>query len=289
MESSIESLIEELERDPLLNEPDQLRQRIEALDRLAAFLEDGESAQHFEPWIYDQAKAVYAKVDAANSEFYESIRREIQRGTGREVLLQYLCESASERGVDGLAHGDGYDYLDDLISGVLRLEMPVAQVALLEAEMVPYQPTPARPIFDMIRRTGLNEQDVLMDLGSGLGHVPLLTAICSNARAIGIEIEAAYVTCARQCAEALHLNNATFIQQDVRDADLSRGTLFYLYTPFTGTILRSVLESLRREAATREIRICTFGPCAPIVAEEGWLHGNGDVETDRISRFSSRM
>ena len=43
--------------------------------------------------------------------------------------------------------------------------------------------------------------------------------------------------------ERLKLERVTFIQQDARAADFSGGTVFYLYTPFTGSILRSVLDN----------------------------------------------
>ena len=74
---------------------------------------------------------------------------------------------------------------------------------------------------------------------------------------------------------------------DVRAADLSHGTVFYLYTPFSGAILRDVLNSLRQEAVKREIRICTFGPCTQVVAEEQWLSVIGVLETDQIAIFRS--
>src|SRR6201999_1757176 len=132
--------------------------------------------------------------------------------------------------------------------------------------MVAYQPTPARHIFDLIRRTKLDAEDVFIDLGSGLGHVPLLIATCTKARAIGIELEPPYVECARRCARELNLTNANFLSEDVRETDLSSGTVFYLYTPFRGAILRTVLDQLHAQAKKLAIRVCTFGPCTPIVA-----------------------
>jgi hypothetical protein len=139
----------------------------------------------------------------------------------------------------------------------------------------------------MIGRTALTARDVLVDLGSGLGHVPLLASICTEASSIGIELEAAYVNCARTSAQALNVKNVTFIEQDARLADLSAGTVFYLYTPFIGTILRDVLDSLRREASGREIRVCALGPCMHTIAQERWLKVAGPLETDRIAVFCS--
>jgi hypothetical protein len=203
-------------------------------------------------------------------------------------LLQFVAKSDPAANSGSLPSGESYDYLDDLISGVLQLERPADLRVQLAAEMVAYQPTPARHIFALIGRTALTEHDVLIDLGSGLGHVPLLVSICTGARCIGIELEAAYVDCARRSAQALQLNDVTFIQQDAQAADLSSGTVFYLYTPFRGSILRTVLDSLRREAQGREIRLCTYGPCTPTVAEEPWLVSTGTPKVDQIAEFSSR-
>ncbi|RSL15732.1 histone methylation protein DOT1 [Edaphobacter aggregans] len=296
MMHGLQNLIGELEQDCSLNEPDRLRQRIDALDRLDAYLDgqlDGPLpaiiTQSIAPEIYPRAKALYVRLEQANSELYQTIRLEIQRSAERYELLQRLASQSNQSdNTTSPTVGEGYDYLDELVSGVLQFEEPSTDIAQLPAEMVFYQPTPARHIFDLIHRVALTERDVLIDLGSGMGHVPLLAAICTSARSIGIELEAAYVDCARQSAQALNLNNVAFIQQDARTADLSTGTVFYLYTPFIGMILRTVLDSLRREAATRPIRICTFGPCTAIIAEEPWLEAVGPLETHRLAIFRSR-
>jgi hypothetical protein len=290
---ALQNLIRELEQDRSLDEPDRLRQRIEALDRLDAYLLDGQlptlGVQSIEAEIYQRARALYAKLEAANFELYQAIRHEIRRGAGPDSLLRWV-PSRFGRGEDAVSvpSGESYDYLDDLVSGVLQFGNPDPGVVPLAAEMVFYQPTPARHIFDLIARTALTERDVLVDLGSGLGHVSLLASICTGARNIGIELEAAYVECARHSAKTLNLNNVIFVKQDAREADLSGGTVFYLYTPFTGTILRAVLDSLRREAASREIRICTFGPCTPTIVEQRWLETLGPSEVDGIAVFRSR-
>jgi hypothetical protein len=289
MTIALERLIAELEEDRSLDQPDRVRQRLEALNRLDALLSNGDLvavAQPAQNGIDHRARRLCGKLELASLELYKTIRSEIQRGVGSGALLHWANESG--RGATGLASGHGYDFLDELISGVLQLEKPEPEAAQVDAEMVFYQPTPARHIFDLIDRITLSEHDVLVDLGSGLGHVPLLTAICTGARCIGIELEAAYANSARQSANALKLHNVTFIHQDARAADLSGGTVFYLYTPFVGAILRAVLDLLRREAARRQIRVCTFGPCTATVAEEQWLQAAGALEADRVAVFCSR-
>jgi hypothetical protein len=275
----LKSLVEKLEQDPSLHEPHNLHQRVEALERLEAYLLDAHAHSNS---IYQRAAAISTKLETVNFELFDNIRREIQRGGGPEAMRPWL------NAID-LPHGEGYDYLDELIIGILQLEEPGVSGVPPDEEMVFYQPTSARHIFDLIRRVALTERDVLTDLGSGLGHVSLLASICTKARCVGIELEPAYIHCARQSAEGLNVNNVTFVQEDARTADLSAGTVFYLYTPFSGSILRAVLDALRHEASKRPIRVCTYGPCTPTVAEEPWLETDGPPAIDRIAVFRSRL
>jgi hypothetical protein len=288
---ALQRLVGQFENDPSLLEPNQLRRRLEALDRMDAYFPDiAQSAFGTESTDADlcrQAKAICARFEAVNSGLYEAVRRDIQRGLGSDTLLRWLHAPPKEEMVTP-ADGMGYDYLDELISGVFQFEEPIAGHAQKEPEIVPYQPTPARHIFGLIGLAPLTASDVLVDFGSGMGHVPLLVSICTQARSIGIELEANYIQRAQQCAQSLNLKNVTFLHQDAREADLSSGTVFYLYTPFTGSVLRSVLDRLRREAATRRIRICTYGPCTSVIANELWLEAVEAPEPHRIALFNSR-
>jgi hypothetical protein len=171
---------------------------------------------------------------------------------------------------------------------VLAIRESSEPIVPLDDGMVFYQPTPARHIFDALARLALDERDVLVDLGSGLGHVPLLAAICSPARCIGVEWQEAYVAAARRCAQELGLARAVFVQGDARQADLSTGTVFYLYTPFDGEMLRVMLDRLAAEARSRPIRLCTLGPCTERVARESWLRPVGACRPDHPAVFHSR-
>lgn len=288
----LQRLLGQLQNEPALFEPYQLRQRLEVLDRLDAYFpcssQGVPDAQAVEPALYRRVRAICASLEAANRALYETVRSEIRSGARPDALLRWVHPSLEIEYAGGPANGLGYDYLDELISGVLPFEEPDAGHIARYSETVFYQPTPARHIFSLIDLTALSATDVLVDLGSGLGHVPLLVSICTGARGLGIELEGTYVECARQCAQKLNLNRVTFLQQDAQVADLSMGTVFYLYTPFKGSILHAVLERLRREAATRRIRICSYGPCTSVIAEEPWLEAATTPEAHRIALFCSR-
>lgn len=220
---------------------------------------------------------------------HRRLRAAIRAGQGRELFRRWRQGVREPRDIDG----EGYDALDELVAGVLRLADPGGALLPLAPEMVFYQPTPARHVLDMLARTALGPRDVLVDLGAGLGQVSMLAALCTGARAIGVEWQPAYVACAERAARTLRLDGVRFLAQDARAADLSGGTVFFLYTPFRGAVMREVLDGLRAQAARRPIRLCTFGPCSRVVAHETWLRADGPIGADRVVLFhacvSSRM
>jgi SAM-dependent methyltransferase len=213
-----------------------------------------------------RATTLHKRLEAANQRLLRRLRRRI--GTGKytpEGLKRALARYAGQAG------RDGYDVLDRLVGALLADASPPEPRVELEPEMVAYQPTPARAILTLLDRTHLGPDDTLVDVGSGPGYVAILVALLCGARATGIELEPAYCDHARRCAARLNVPRVEFIQGDAREASLADGTVFFLYTPFRGALLRQVLERLRAEAKVRPIRVCTYGPCTAEMASVGWL------------------
>jgi len=279
-----------LEADSSLFQPERLRERLIALDGLdAGFggfdLED--STRCADSRIHQRAKALWTRLEAANAELYQSVRSDIVRGGQPGALLQWLQDSATQNESKSPLPGLDFDCRDEMVSGVLQLREPSEPNLQRSPEMVAYQPTPVRHILHLIAATALAEDDVFVDLGSGLGHVPLLVSMVTGAQSLGIEVQAAYVASARECAQSLQLSRVQFIAQDARDANLSRGTVFYLYSPFKGSILADVLGALRRESMHRSIKICSLGPCTRKVSDETWLKTSEVSDTGSITVFDS--
>jgi hypothetical protein len=274
MSHTLQDWLTAAEGDAALRAPMRLRERIDALDRLELYTESSDDSA-----ALARADVLRAELEAINRHLYASLRHDIRHGGNAFAPWIDTLETAPA--------GDGYDYRDDLLSGVLALDEP-GEIAPLPPEMVFYQPTPARHVFELIRRAALDERDLVVDLGSGLGIVPLLVAVASKARAAGIELERSYVDVARRCASSLGLSRATFECADARSADLREGTLFYFYTPFTGSVMQTVLAALRREAMHRRFRVAAFGPCVPILAAQDWLQGDADLRPDRLALFHHR-
>ncbi len=276
--------LDRIERDARLSEPARWRERDEALDQLEAWrtVVDA-SGDRTLPQRFDVLEARLQAVDHA---LHGTVRESIRCGGGRDALLG-LVRAGTTPGVGQAPSSDRYDALDALIGGLLDLVPGETALQPLGTDMVFYQPTPARHIFDALEQLRLGPDDALMDLGAGLGHVPLLAAICTPARCIGIEWQAAYVVAARVRAADLGLVRAVFVQGDLCEADLGEGTAFYLYTPVSGALLRRVLDRLRGEAERRPIRLCTLGPCTEVVAGETWLRADGPCDRHRPVVFRS--
>ena len=288
---SLDTFLGNLEDDSSLFQPEKLRERLIALDDLDARFGDFDSENSptcADPDMHTRAKALQKQLEAANAEFYQSVRSDIVRDGQPRALLHCIQASATQNESISPFPGLGFDWRDELVSEVLQLRKPSEPNLMRVPEMVPYQLTPIRHVLDLIAATALAEDDVFVDLGSGLGHVPLLVSMMTGVQSLGIEVEAAYVTSAQECAQSLHLGHVRFIAQDARETDLSSGTVFYLYSPFKGSILTDVLSSLRTESTRRHLKICSLGPCTLTVANETWLKASARPETGRVTVFTSR-
>lgn len=274
--AQLESMLAQWEADISLLDPRNFGRRIAVQDGLERLLE----AASFERNLADRARALQSKLDSVGNELYASIRYQVQAGSCPEVFASILRDLATP------PRGLAYDHLDDLVSGVLQFETPADQPRALAPDSVFYQPTPARHIFHLITAAAITEEDTLIDLGSGLGHVPLLVSIYTGATSIGIELDSTLIASAAECAASLNLSSVSFLTRNAIEADLSTGTVFYLYTPFTGPTLASVLDRLHTQATHRPIRICTFGPCTLTLAQQPWLLASSPPDAEQVTLFT---
>jgi cyclopropane fatty-acyl-phospholipid synthase-like methyltransferase len=82
----------------------------------------------------------------------------------------------------------------------------------------------------MLRLASVTADDVVYDLGSGDGRIPIIAAQKYGARGVGIEIDPTLVERAWRIAnEAEVANRVSFIVGDLFEADLSKATVVTLY------------------------------------------------------------
>src|SRR6202034_1235193 len=129
-----------LEADVSLFQPGQVRERLIALDDLDARIRGfdfEDSTRWTESRIPQRAKALRTRLEAANSELYQSVRSDIVRGGQPRALLQWLEDSASDNEPRSPLPGLGFDYRDELLRGVLQLPQPSEPNLQPSPEMVP--------------------------------------------------------------------------------------------------------------------------------------------------------
>lgn len=112
----------------------------------------------------------------------------------------------------------------------------------------PFVPTPPAVVEAMLQLAGVGENDYVVDLGSGDGRIVLTAARLFRARGLGVEIDPELVHASNVAARREGLSDrVSFVQRDVREADLSRATVLTLY------LLPGMMDLLR-DKVLREMR-----------------------------------
>ena len=197
-------------------------------------------------------------------------------GSSFEGMIRGLVGAGAEHRQDEM----GYDQLDAFVNGLFSDQPLPAETKTLLPGMVSFHKTPVRVVFELVNLVEMGNEDLFFDIGSGLGQVVLLVNLISGARATGIEYEPAYCAYASAMASRLRLADVEFINADAREADYSKGTVFFLYTPFEGGMLRDMLRLLQAASRDRVVRILTYGPCSALVAAENWLYCVNGIPAD---------
>jgi len=295
----IESLQSQLDAfdQAALYQPDNFQGRAEVIDAIAFEIIDridGLLAYPSQPRklrsLRRAAERLQRRLQAVDERVFQDLRSVIRGGCRGEPLRHMIERLVGVPAADDQGQAVvGYDRLDRLVMGILDSDALPEPRLEPEPEMVLNQRTPARIIFELIRRANLGPQDCFYDLGSGMGHVTTLVHLLSGATARGVEFEPAFCGYARARAAALRLTQVEFITADARRADYAKGNIFFMYTPFESTMLLEVLERLRERSRSGPIRLATYGSCTAIVAQQDWLSAPSPAEpgSERLAIFSS--
>lgn len=134
-------------------------------------------------------------------------------------------------------------------------------------------PTPERMIHRMLQLADTTDKDVVLDLGSGDGRIPIHAAKHFGARGIGVELEKNLVELARKSAAAQGVaHKVQFVQQDLFTYDMSTATVIALY------ISPGVMDRLKP-------RFLALKPGTRVASHHFTL---GDWEPDEIVRVEGR-
>jgi hypothetical protein len=111
-----------------------------------------------------------------------------------------------------------------------------------------YYPTPPETVAEMLRMANIKKGDVLYDLGSGDGRIPIAAAKEYGIRAVGIEIDSKLVSEAEEIARQAGVSQlVSFRNEDMFHINLREATVVTLY-------LSEKLNVLLRPKLLNELR-----------------------------------
>jgi precorrin-6B methylase 2 len=287
---SIAAGIGVLEHDERLWEDTNITVRKNAIEHIA-FAEAFAVAHLDTELLRARLTALKKSLMAVDTQLFNRLRTEVQQGSYKPADLRTEFDAYTDYAPwkEPQPH-IGPDGLDTLLDGIQVYHGQFGRRAQADPDMVHYEPTPARAILELIDKTGLRADQVVYDIGSGIGRVSILLNLLTGATSKGVEIDPVLAAYAQNSSNALKLNKVSFINADARTLDYADGDVFFMFTPFLGNILQTVLVQLKQRALTRPITLGTFGRCTRFAAKQDWLrHVSGEIENDfSLAIFQNR-
>lgn len=112
---------------------------------------------------------------------------------------------------------------------------------------VPYVPTPTAVVDAMLAMAKVKGDDVLYDLGSGDGRIPITAATKFGTRGVGIDLNPVRIEEANENAKKANVTDKVrFIEGDIFKEDFSEATVVTLYLlPDVNLKLKPTIQSMK--------------------------------------------
>ena len=121
-----------------------------------------------------------------------------------------------------------------------------AQFAPLKPPDVKFVPSPDSVVDAMLKLARVTAADVVYDLGSGDGRIPITAAQAYGARGVGIEIDPIRIREANDNLKKAGVGDRVrFVQQDLFEADIREATVVTLF--LLTRLNQQLMPKLKRE------------------------------------------
>ncbi len=122
----------------------------------------------------------------------------------------------------------------------------LAQITRLRPPDVKYVPTPQNVVDAMLKMARVTSADIVYDLGSGDGRIPISAAVQYGARGVGIEIDDFHLRDAYDNLKKAGVGDRVrFIHDDFFRVDISEATVVAVF--LLPRVLLELLPKFRRE------------------------------------------
>lgn len=228
--------------------------------------------------LVDRYRAMEVKLDAADEAQFAELRERLYAGRFGPDDLRATLGAMPQ-----------YDW-DPWTRRLFGLHKVPPTTVTLTADMVGYITTHVLQILEVASELG--PDDVLYDLGTGLGMVPILSAWLTGAKAIGVEIEPAFVARAREQVTTLGLEGrVSIVEGDIRAQDYTDATAVFMFYPVRDRLLAEVIDRVGEAARARPIRIYSLGLSGPPLIAQDWIRVRGQSPSGLLAletQFSAK-
>ena len=198
-------------------------------------------------------------------------------------IVRRVCGRTPEPLTGPRSYDDGVSRA--LLLAGLTLLVPPAQ------RLAPFVATPEDVVDRMLVLAGTTKTDVVYDLGSGDGRIPIRAAVRYGAKGVGIEIDPTLVETARANAKSAGVEHLVeFRLQDAMEADVSEATIVTLYILSSGNAkLRPLLTRQLPPGARIVSHAFSMGPTWPADKTEHFTSVDGDEITLYLWKADGRI
>ena len=146
---------------------------------------------------------------------------------------------------------------------------------------VPYVPSPTEVVDRMLALAEVTKTDIVFDLGSGDGRIPIAAAKKYGARGVGLDIDPLKIAESRANAKAAGVEPLVeFREQDVLAADISEATVVTLYLLSSANAqLRPIITKQLKPGTRIVSHAFSMGPTWPADKIDRFTTSTGDEIT----------
>lgn len=151
---------------------------------------------------------------------------------------------------------------------------------------VPYLACPVDTVLRAVDAAAMGPDDVVVDVGAGVGRAALLVHLLSGAAVVGLEVQPALVQAARERAARVPSARVSFLEGDAAEllGQMANASVFFFYCPFSGERAERARAGLEALSRARELRVCCVDWPMP---ECSWLERT--AEDGDLVVFRSRV
>jgi len=147
--------------------------------------------------------------------------------------------------------------------------------------LAPFIPTPEDVVARMLNLAEVGRGDIVYDLGSGDGRIPIAAAKLYGARGVGIDIDPKRIEESRANARAAGVESLVeFRLENALTADVSQATVVTLYLlSSSNEKLRPMLQRQLKPGARVVSHAFSMGPAWPADKVDQFVSARGDEVT----------